>query len=76
MTALQNNNVTLFLKKLSEDTTIPVIQLSDYLCDKNECITMIDDSFLYRDNKHLSVIGSVKLANHIQLFDLIKANAK
>lgn len=42
-----------------------VIYLSDFLCDKNTCKTMMDGIPIYRDNGHLSTIGSVKLYEKI-----------
>ncbi len=54
-----------FLSALPLESKVEVIQLGDYLCDEEFCKTFIDDTFIYRDNGHLSYEGSVLLANNM-----------
>lgn len=44
-----------------------VIWLKDYLCKEGSCNGIIDGTFIYRDNGHLSVDGSVKLLRNINI---------
>lgn len=65
-----------FLDRAKNDRTIAVIDLSDSLCRDDMCDTTINDVFLYRDTQHISVFGSVELANKIDLMELIKKTAR
>lgn len=53
-------------KVLSElESVVRVIWLKDYLCDEKMCDVYIDDTFIYRDEGHLSVDGSKLLLKDI-----------
>jgi hypothetical protein len=43
---------------------------SDLLCDAEQCYTVMDGVFLYRNQGHLNRVGSELLANYIALPDL------
>lgn len=44
-----------------------VIWLKDYLCKEGRCSSIIDGTFIYRDNGHLSVDGSIELLKNINI---------
>lgn len=60
--------VDLTLKKMESDSK--VIWLRDYLCKDGTCETDIDGTFIYRDNGHLSIGGSVKLLKDLDIKNL------
>lgn len=47
-----------------------VIWLKNNLCDSESCKVEINNTFLYRDNGHLSVNGSIELLKNISIIDL------
>jgi peptidoglycan/LPS O-acetylase OafA/YrhL len=49
------------LKQLAYKVDIKIVWLDEMLCDGNECKSKIDDTFVYRDSRHLSVSGSKAL---------------
>lgn len=44
-----------------------VVWLSDYLCKNESCKVDINKTFLYRDDGHLSIDGSIKLLSNLEL---------
>lgn len=65
-----------FLAALPEQAGVDVIYPSDYLCSSGNCITYIDDTFIYRDGGHLSYDGSVFLADKMGLVEKIRGLAR
>tara|TARA_R110001592_G_scaffold283444_2_gene551336 strand:+ start:15375 stop:17297 length:1923 start_codon:yes stop_codon:yes gene_type:complete len=53
------------LKEVGEIATI--VWLENYLCDKTTCKSYIDNTFIYRDEGHLSVDGSIKLLSALDV---------
>ncbi|HHB52020.1 MAG TPA: hypothetical protein ENK75_03090 [Saprospiraceae bacterium] len=49
----------------------PVIFLDDFICRDAICTTHHDNTFLYRDEAHLSCEGSVTLGKKFKFYDLI-----
>jgi peptidoglycan/LPS O-acetylase OafA/YrhL len=64
------------INSLQQQGNVPVIQFDNYLCDTSLCQTYINDTFIYRDDGHLSYEGSVFLANRLSLVDKIKEMAR
>lgn len=58
-----------FLKKV--EIQYPVIWLSDAICDDRYCYPEMDGVFLYRDEDHLSIDGSVYLGKKLNFYHLI-----
>lgn len=48
-----------------------VIRLDNLLCDTLQCITHVGSTFLYRDNGHLSIEGSVFLGKKYDFYKMI-----
>ena len=44
-----------------------VVWLENYLCDKTTCKSFIDNTFIYRDEGHLSVDGAIKLLSNLDV---------
>lgn len=63
------------LKKIEADV-VPVIFLSDYLCDEKLCATHFNGKFVYRDAGHFSYEGSTLVAEKIQLGELVQVSAR
>ncbi|MDB4240873.1 acyltransferase [Yoonia sp.] len=59
-----------FLDDLSED--VPVVSLVPLICPEAECITRQGDTFIYRDQGHLSIEGSALIGRYHSLFKLVQ----
>lgn len=59
------NLVNTSLKEIESITE--VVWLRDYLCKDIECKVEIDGTFIYRDEGHIAVDGSVELLKHIKI---------
>jgi len=57
--------VNSFLTEIEKNT--PVLWLKEYLCKNDVCQVVIDDTFIYRDEGHFSIDGSLKLLTNIEL---------
>jgi peptidoglycan/LPS O-acetylase OafA/YrhL len=57
--------VIAFLKDIEK--AADVVWFEDYLCNNDRCQVDIEDTFIYRDNGHLSIDGSVKLLQNFNL---------
>jgi hypothetical protein len=57
--------VITFLKDIEK--TADVVWFEDYLCNNERCQVDIEDTFIYRDKGHLSIDGSVKLLQNLNL---------
>jgi peptidoglycan/LPS O-acetylase OafA/YrhL len=55
---------------------LPVISLTDALCDASRCTTMDAEGSLYRDASHLSHRGSVVVATRLRLAARVIAEAR
>ncbi|MEF8735572.1 MAG: acyltransferase family protein [Candidatus Accumulibacter necessarius] len=49
------------LKRVKEKTGVQLVWISDLLCEGVTCQTQIEDTYVYRDGGHLSIIGSKAL---------------
>jgi len=59
------NIVNIFLKEIEQKTN--VVWLKDFICTNEICHVDIENTFIYRDNGHLSIDGSIKLLKDIEL---------
>lgn len=59
--------VVAFLDSAERSLAVPVIRLTDALCDAETCHTMQDGISLYRDESHLSHGGSAVVATRMRL---------
>jgi hypothetical protein len=50
------------LAELAKLPNVKVISIADLLCDRDFCLSTIEDKPLYRDTNHLSVTGATRLA--------------
>ncbi|WP_085617695.1 MULTISPECIES: acyltransferase family protein [unclassified Pseudomonas] len=57
----QTKNVQEFYSYLESELNIKVVKLSDTLCNALSCVSILDGIPIYRDEGHLSVVGSVKV---------------
>ena len=48
-----------------------VIFLDDLLCDDAQCVTHLDETYLFRDSVHLSIEGSMALGEKFNFYKLI-----
>jgi len=55
---------------------VEIIDFSEYLCESGMCRTQIENTFIYRDEGHLSYEGSVFLANKVGLVSKIRELAR
>lgn len=60
----QSNNGALV--ELFENVPVDVIALDEFLCDGVSCMTMLDGVPLYRDQGHLTYLGSKALARRLE----------
>ena len=65
-----------FLQQLSEKADVEVFDLQGVLCDQQSCLTELDGVALYRDAGHLSVAGSILLAERLDLVEQLRFIAK
>ena len=54
------------VNKAKEWLDITVIDPIDYMCDQDRCYSYRDNHFLYADDDHLSVFGSIYIAEKIK----------
>lgn len=59
-------NVIARLKSLALKEHVTFIDLTDTICDSKQCNALIADTFIYRDNGHLSVEGSHYIFKRLQ----------
>ena len=62
------NSVTKILQELARVSA--VFDVSTLLCDKGRCITSKNDTWLYRDNGHLTIEGSQLILGDLEIKDL------
>lgn len=55
------------LTELSNNYDIPIVYLSDYMCNMGECIVTMNNVFLYKDTGHLTIDGSRELFKNTSL---------
>ncbi|MEO7478128.1 MAG: acyltransferase family protein, partial [Lysobacteraceae bacterium] len=65
-----------FLQRLSQQADVEVVSFDPFLCNDQECMTELDGTFLYRDEGHLSIEGSVVLAKAMHLGGLLVQAAR
>lgn len=56
-----SKNLDQFYSFLEQDLHVKVVRLSDTLCNTSSCVSIIDGVPIYRDEGHLSVVGSMKI---------------
>ena len=56
---------SLMAKVLKDYPKIKVLDAADIFCDQAKCLAMKDNTMLYSDRNHLSLAGSVLLANAV-----------
>lgn len=64
--------VVSFLERTESELQVPVVRLTDAMCDRTTCQTMHDGRSLYRDEAHLSYRGSEVLARRMRLLERIR----
>lgn len=52
------------------ESVAKVVWLKNDLCDSESCKVKINNTFIYRDNGHFSIDGSIELLKHISIVDL------
>ncbi len=72
----KNRNVLDLLVALPAKARVAVISFDPYLCDSVSCRTHVDGELIYRDEQHLSIEGSIFLANAASLVTKIGELAK
>ncbi len=63
------------LQRLPQEAKLNVIELSDDLCGKDECKTMLNGKWIYRDGDHLSYEGSEEVFKEFKLMQQITQKA-
>jgi len=58
-------SVNIFLKEIEQNST--VVWLKDYRCKNEICQVDIEKTFIYKDNDHHCVEGSIKLLKDVQI---------
>ncbi len=61
-----------FLDRAESDLHVPIVRLTDAMCDATTCHTMQEGRSLYRDESHLSYHGSEVIARRMQLVARIR----
>ena len=56
-----SKNLDQFYSFLEQDLHVRVVRLSDTLCNTSSCASIVDGVPIYRDEGHLSVVGSMKI---------------
>jgi peptidoglycan/LPS O-acetylase OafA/YrhL len=64
------------LGAVSTAADIAIIRFDPFLCHSGGCATSADGIMLYHDTGHLSLEGSIKIAEKMGLVELIKAQAR
>lgn len=64
-----------FLDRLRAETGVAVIDFKEFLCDGQRCVVEMDGGFLYRDDGHFSVPGSLAVGRKLNLGVLAEARA-
>jgi peptidoglycan/LPS O-acetylase OafA/YrhL len=72
----KNQKVIKLLRDTSRIYDVPVIWLSDYLCDAKNCKVSSNGIPIYRDESHMSLLGSEELFKNFHLFKKIVDAAK
>jgi len=68
--------VLAFLTRVRREADVEVVSFDDALCSGSACITVLDGTFLYRDEGHLSYDGSTAVAKRMQLGDVLERAAR
>lgn len=55
------------LADVERKTGVEIIWLKDFLCDLNKCKSKLKDTYVYRDEGHLSISGSELLLGKLVL---------
>jgi peptidoglycan/LPS O-acetylase OafA/YrhL len=71
-----NGKVISMLRDTSRIYDVPVVWLSDYLCDVNSCEVIYNGTPIYRDGAHLSYSGSEAIFRGFDLFNKIVEAAR
>ncbi|WP_247997320.1 acyltransferase family protein [Brucella tritici] len=64
------------LRRLSDESEAPIVDLRDYLCSEDKCITSLNDVPLYRDSVHLSFRGSAEIGKQFDLYSILMRAAR
>jgi peptidoglycan/LPS O-acetylase OafA/YrhL len=56
-----------FVQRLGREVNVDVIAFDDFLCSAQTCMTAVNDTFIYRDDAHLTHEGSRLIAQHYNL---------
>jgi hypothetical protein len=56
-----------FITRLKREVDVDVIAFDDVLCSERACMTSVNDTFIYRDDAHLSHDGSRLVAQQVNL---------
>jgi hypothetical protein len=59
--------VITFITRLAREVDVDVIAFDDFLCSAQTCMTAVNDTFIYRDDAHLSHDGSRLIAQQLNL---------
>ena len=57
----QTKNIRAFYTFVESDLNTKMVRLSDVLCNELSCVSIIDNTPIYRDEGHLSKVGSIKI---------------
>jgi hypothetical protein len=66
-----NSKVMWLLKDIERSYDVPIIWLSDYLCERGNCKAFYQNTPIYRDEGHLTYVGSEALFGGFNLFDKV-----
>lgn len=64
------------LATLSEISGTNIVDLRDYLCEDDKCITSLNNVPLYRDSVHLSFLGSAEIGKMFDLSSILTKTAR
>jgi peptidoglycan/LPS O-acetylase OafA/YrhL len=65
-----------FLEQLKAGASIEVLSFDELLCAKEECVTSLDGTAIYRDEGHFSYKGALIVARTMGLGAMIEAKAR
>jgi len=72
----RNVELNAFLQQVSEKADVNVFSLEDELCNEDYCVTEVNGIAFYRDSGHLSLEGSIFIANKYQLMNRLHRLAR
>jgi SGNH domain (fused to AT3 domains) len=63
-----------FLDRAESELRVPVVRLTEAMCDETTCHTMENGRSVYRDESHLSYDGSAVIARRARLLTRIRSD--